>query len=846
MKALLVAIGTMGDILPFVALGKALIARGHSACLLASGYFEPIARDAGLDFVPLSTKERYLEFVRQQHLGSGLESLQLMVDELLELTPTVFDALRDRFEPDETVVIAQGYAFGARVLQDKVGVKTATVHLQPIWMRSQFRGPGVLRKLPSVVSRGLNKLFDGMIDRRLSPRLNQFRREQGLGAIEGVMHQWWNSPDLVLGLFPDWFEPPQRDWPAGTTLTGFPLSLGGSFRPEVDAFLNEGSPPLVFSQSSLIQDKRYLEICWETARSMNERAVVLSASPELIPETVPPGCACFPFTPFEQILPRAKAHVHHAEIGAIAETLAAGIPQLTVPMGYDQNDNALRLAPLGVSRRLVRDKFTAARAAARLNDLLSDSAVAARCQEYREKARAQDALAIASEAIERLAERGKGMAFAPSARTSDHRRRFVLVSLGSMGDTLPFLSIGKVAKARGHDVVMVANEHFQSLIENAGFRFVPSLSADDYSQFIERQSEWSDLEALQGMGELLRHQISHLYHVTRDLYLPGRTVVASQGYAYGTRIAREKHGIPLATTHLQPMWLRSIHDSPTRPRWFPDWAARGVDRLIDVVLDGGIGRAVNDFRQSLGLSRAVRFMKFWWNSPDLILGLFPSWFNPPQPDWPQHVELVGFPILSEDNPGDTTEVERFLSQGTPPLVFIQSSVMRDAGDYFNVSIESATKLGRRAILLTPHAEQIPPSLPSHVAYFRHVPLEWLLPRSSGFVHHGGIGTIAHALAAAVPQLVVPMIYDQPDNSLRLKKLGVAEFLWPKQYKVGRVTAALRQLLDQPEVAERCQRFARLHQEDHGLERACDLLERLVGSENAPIDSLPAQSSTASV
>ena len=34
------------------------------------------------------------------------------------------------------------------------------------------------------------------------------------------MGTWWNSPQLVLALFPEWFAPPQADWPAQTRKTG--------------------------------------------------------------------------------------------------------------------------------------------------------------------------------------------------------------------------------------------------------------------------------------------------------------------------------------------------------------------------------------------------------------------------------------------------------------------------------------------------------------------------------------------------------------------------------------------------------------------------------------------------
>lgn len=67
-----------------------------------------------------------------------------------------------------------------------------------------------------------------------------------------------HSPQGVLGLFPDWFAPPQRDWPAKVTLTGFPLFDNASFRnvdEELEDFLAEGQAPIVFTPGSLVDGR---------------------------------------------------------------------------------------------------------------------------------------------------------------------------------------------------------------------------------------------------------------------------------------------------------------------------------------------------------------------------------------------------------------------------------------------------------------------------------------------------------------------------------------------------------------------------------------------------------------
>ncbi|MFO0944405.1 MAG: glycosyltransferase [Planctomycetota bacterium] len=319
--------------------------------------------------------------------------------------------------------------------------------------------------------------------------------------------------------------------------------------------------------------------------------------------------------------------------------------------------------------------------------------------------------------------------------------RFLLVSIGSMGDTFPFVTVGEALKRRGHEVFICCNGQFQKFVESRGLKFVESLAASEYQTFIENQKHWSQRRALKGMGEILINQVEKVYHAIADHHLPGQTVVAAQGYAVGARVAQEKLGIPTATVHLQPLWFRSIHNHPELADWCPLWFPRTIDRILDFFIDRNIGRPVNAFRATLGLAPMNYVLKYWWNSPDLVMGLFPSWYESPQPDWPKNVLLTGFPIPPY-NPDlfDAREVEAFLNAGDRPIVFNQSSVTLD-DRYFAICAEVARKVGRRAIFLTPHLSQLPTDLPNTIKSFPFVPLEWLLPRSALHVHHGGVGTL---------------------------------------------------------------------------------------------------------
>jgi UDP:flavonoid glycosyltransferase YjiC (YdhE family) len=200
------------------------------------------------------------------------------------------------------------------------------------------------------------------------------------------------------------------------------------------------------------------------------------------------------------------------------------------------------------------------------------------------------------------------------------------------------------------------------------------------------------------------------------------------------------------------------------------------------------------------------------------VGLFPGWFA-----GAPALTQTGFAILGDDMvPPLTGEIETFLREGPPPVIFTPGSFMRDAGAFFRESLAACDRLGLRAIFLTPYREQIPQSLPAHVRHFSYAPLQRLAPRAAALVHHGGIGTLAQGLKAGIPQLVMPLFFDQPDNAARLAALGVGASLTPQSWRSDTVAEKLQALLQSDVVKHKCARAAAQFAKDDAVEQSCDI------------------------
>lgn len=412
--------------------------------------------------------------------------------------------------------------------------------------------------------------------------------------------------------------------------------------------------------------------------------------------------------------------------------------------------------------------------------------------------------------------------------------KILLAAAGSLGDTLPFIALGLALQQRGHQVHLFAAETYAS--HAAGLPFTPVASVAETDALL-RDPRVTDPRGGMGLiGQAFADGLPRAYEAMKAEVVPGQTVAVGSTLAFATRLLKDALGVPVATVHLSPAVFRSVHQPPRlgphdvlghlpaslqRATW---WLA---DRLV---LDRLFTRPFNAYRHQLGLAPVDRMFGAWLHRVDVTLGMFPPWFAPPQPDWPAGLICTGFPLYdSSDAHPLTPELEAFLSAGEPPMGFTSGTANATSHGFFAASAAACELSGRRGLLITKAADQLPARLPPGVLHVPYAPFSQLLPRLSAFVHHGGIGTTSQALRAGVPQLVRPMAYDQFDNAQHVQRLGVGEQLLPVRYAADAVARALERLTTDRAVNTRCGAVAALCSADgNAISVACDGVSSLGG------------------
>ncbi|WP_440968009.1 nucleotide disphospho-sugar-binding domain-containing protein [Massilia sp. GER05] len=402
--------------------------------------------------------------------------------------------------------------------------------------------------------------------------------------------------------------------------------------------------------------------------------------------------------------------------------------------------------------------------------------------------------------------------------------------MGSAGDLFPFLALALALRARGHRVSFLAPEQHGPWVRPTGLPFT-GLPADE--AVLRDPDLWHPTRGFGVVWRATRPAMARIVPFVAALPKDEPCTLFVHPLALPEAdLCRTVHpGVKVAAAYLAPANLMTVHDpllvGPWRvPAWVPLAARRAFWRWVGRRFIDPVALAdVNAARTAHGLTPVPSLMDWIASVPDLSVTLFPDWFAPTQPDWPQPLVRGDFPLFDPNAEATlAADLQAFLQAGPAPLVFTHGTGNTQATAYFRHACAAATRLGRRAVFLTPHRDQVPADLPPTMLWQDYVPLRALLPQAAALVHHGGIGTTAEALRAGTPQLVVPLAHDQFDNGARVTALGVGASLPAGRLDERRLVRALGGLLAVSGLDERTRAVTRRFEPGAGIDGMCEALE----------------------
>jgi len=413
-RVLLATFGSLGDLHPFLAVGRALLDRGVAVRLAAAEDYRAAVEAEGLEFAPMRPSIAALgdPAALASRLFDPLRGAERLLRELV--IPHVGEAHEDlqRAAQDADLLVSHTLTFALPMIAERHRKPWLSVALAPMAFISHDDPPTLAgidllriarRRLGSWGLRIAVALMRRAIHRWERP-LRDFRRQIGaphtdaLHLLEGQF-----SPQGTLALFDAPLAQPQADWPPRVTICGAPLHDGppadSRVLGELQRFLDRGAPPLVFAlgSSAVYVARDFWPAAIEASRQLGRRAILLTGQP--LPFALPEGVIAFDYLRYSTVFPHAAAVIHQVGIGTLSQAMRAGRPQLLVPVSFDQPDNARRAAALGIARVLPFQRVSAARLARELRTLLDDRDVAARAEALARGLRDGDGARVAADRI---------------------------------------------------------------------------------------------------------------------------------------------------------------------------------------------------------------------------------------------------------------------------------------------------------------------------------------------------------------------------------------------------------------------------------------------------------------
>ena len=408
MRFSILALGSRGDVQPFVALGHGLQAAGHRVRIASFESFAPLVTQHGLNFYPVKgdaealTASLFDENILQTR--NPLKLAQAIRATYAALIADYLEAFTDSAFADSDVIVNQLPAglFGGEIAE-KYGIPYLQAAVIPM-VPTRFHALPLLttQHFGAVLNRASYTLADFLVRRVMfADAVKQMR--QKLGLSKTPPHR--ASPVPIIHGFSPRVVPPPPDWGSHVHTTSWWIAPYQDWTPPADLveFIGAGDAPIFIGFGSMsVKDRdAFTRMLIDAVKAAGVRAVLSRGWAHLggdLPDTI----YALDYAPFEWLFPQMAAVIHHGGSGTTGTALRSGVPSMVIPFIADQPYWGMRTAALGVGVPSIMVKsLTADKLAAAIKTLISDPVLARRAAALGEALRAEDGIGMAVEAIER-------------------------------------------------------------------------------------------------------------------------------------------------------------------------------------------------------------------------------------------------------------------------------------------------------------------------------------------------------------------------------------------------------------------------------------------------------------
>ena len=364
MRISMVAIGSTGDVRPYVLLGKELKKRGHEVTIVCFDMTEKMVTEAGLNFAPLAGSVKDIFMAVMTPGTNGFTFLPKFKNALLDDLPQFLHTLEEGCKDAEAIICT---FFGSVVysIAEKHNIPCIQTHYFLMDYNDMFpitTAPGL--KMGKAWNKVSYKMGYALINTLEWHYLSDWRSEEGMKSKKISM-----SPDYyinghkipVLYAISPLLVPRAPEWDEHIHMTGFwtdPEPCEYEPEPSLVRFLEEGEKPVYIGFGSMVSSDmgQTLDIVLKAVAASGVRAIIGRGwgGGALDAALSNPNVYVADYIPHDWLFSRVSAVVHHGGAGTTAAGVLACKPTLVVPFGGDQPFWGQRIYDLGIGPKPIK------------------------------------------------------------------------------------------------------------------------------------------------------------------------------------------------------------------------------------------------------------------------------------------------------------------------------------------------------------------------------------------------------------------------------------------------------------------------------------------------------------
>ena len=427
MRITILAIGSRGDIQPYIALSKGLSNAGHRVRLATHAAFATLVRSHAIEFFPLDDEPReFFQTDRGRASLHGNANAFVYLYRLVRMMDPLIDGYMERSgeackDADCILVTYMSFLLGYSLAETFKKPLVATF-LQPSLLPTKaFPEPSALYlpQRPHSLGETLNyqsHLGAGTLFWKLfTPAVNRARKNMyHLPPLpkEAVFATLPEHVALILYGYSTHLLPRPDDWDRRTCVTGFwMLEHTHGWQPEADLidFIHAGPAPIYigFGSMSSHHPGETLRIAQKTLLRTGQRGIVLLEKDSMRAQKLSEQVYITNDVPHDWLFPHMSVIIHHGGAGTTAASLMAGKPTIVIPHIVDQQFWGERVALLGAGPRPISRRRLSVRTLQRvLLSVLGNEEMKNKAEEIGTYLRQENGVEQAIDAMNMLAENG--------------------------------------------------------------------------------------------------------------------------------------------------------------------------------------------------------------------------------------------------------------------------------------------------------------------------------------------------------------------------------------------------------------------------------------------------------